>query len=276
MRALVKLGLLVAALVIAAVALPSRATAATPVDLELVLAVDISWSMDPEEQQLQRDGYVTAFRDRDVVAAILSGRYRRIAVTYVEWAGDGTQRQVVPWMLVDSVEAAHRFAAELERQPISRNRFTSISGALHFSGALFGKGGFEGTRRVVDVSGDGPNNHGSPVLEARDALVGKGITINGLPIVLQGRPSFSAFDIEGLDSYYAHCVIGGPGAFTIVVRKREEFRTATRRKLILEISGLLLAPRLIPAQATGADDEGYDCMVGEKLWNRYNNRLRVP
>lgn len=277
MRPLAKLGLVIAAMAMAMTAAPLRSAAATPVDLELVLAVDISWSMDPEEQRLQREGYVKAFRDRDVIAAILSGHHRRIAVTYVEWAGDGLQRQVVPWTLIDSAAAAESFAAILEIQPISRNRFTSISGALRFSGALFGTGGFEGARRVVDVSGDGPNNHGVPVREARDALVDKGIIINGLPIVLKGRPSFSAFDIEGLDSYYSHCVIGGPGAFTIVVRKREEFATATRRKLILEISGLMLMPRIIPVQATGSgEDEAYDCLIGERIWNRYNDRYRIP
>lgn len=277
MAATARVILLAIALLGAVTGAPARLVAATPVDLELVLAVDISWSMDPEEQQLQRDGYVQAFRDRDVIAAIVGGRHGRIAVTYVEWAGDGIHKQVLPWRMIDSPAAAASFAAELESQPISRNRYTSIASALRYSGTLFGAGGFEGQRRVVDVSGDGPNNSGPPVVGERDALVRRGIVINGLPIILAGRPSYSAFDIEDLDSYYSNCVIGGAGAFTIVVRKREEFATATRRKLILEIAGFMQMPRLVPAQAAGgADGDGYDCMVGERMWQRYNNRFRVP
>jgi hypothetical protein len=249
-----------------ACAVSTVALAQTPVDLELVLAVDVSLSMDVDEQRLQRDGYVSALRDPDVQKAIASGPHGRIAVTYVEWAGPLTQHVVIPWLVIDSAASANAVADRLEATPITRARMTSISGALQFARGLFDSSGVRGIRRAIDVSGDGPNNAGGPVKAIRDQVVAEGIVINGLPLVLKAPTSF--FDHPHLDRYYAECVIGGTGAFMIPVRDRTEFRTATRRKLLLEISGLPLTPHVVPVQNT-TPDESEDCMAGERMWRRY-------
>ncbi len=247
----------------------SAARADTDVDLELVLAVDVSLSMDLEEQRLQRDGYVAALRDPKVHSAISSGLHGKIAVTYVEWAGANSQATVLGWTIIDSKESAEEVAQKLEQAPISRLRMTSISSALTYSGQQLDASPHRGLRRVIDISGDGPNNSGGPVTPVRDELVEKGIVINGLPVIL--RPSQSSiFDISYLDRYYADCVIGGPGAFMIPIREKSEFATATRQKLILEISGFEPPPQLIPAQFT-SDGEETDCTIGEQLWRRYMN-----
>jgi hypothetical protein len=239
----------------------AQASAQTRVDLELVIAVDVSRSMDNDEQRLQRAGYVAALRDPEVQSAITAGAYGRITTAYLEWAGPDWQNVVIPWTVIDSPAAARAFADRLEAQPISRERLTSIGAALGFAGIMLSKSGFSGLRRVVDVSGDGPNNAGPPVLGARNALVTDGIIVNGLPIMLKAAsPGF--LDLPDLDDYYAACVIGGPGAFMVPVKAVGELKSAIRRKLLLEISGL--PPRVIPAQ--DADWEGYDCLVGEKQW----------
>jgi hypothetical protein len=257
--------------IVAALLVIAQPSQAQTVDLELVLAVDVSLSMDMDEQRLQRDGYVAAFRDEQLWNAIRTGAQGRIAVTYVEWAGQLTQQTVIPWTMIDGPEAAMDFAGKLEAAPISRARMTSISGALLYSAQQIESNPYKGTRRVVDVSGDGPNNSGIPAEQARDELVAKGIVINGLPILLKRDQPSGFFDITNLDQYYASCVIGGTGAFMIPVRDRSEFQTATRRKLILEISGLVpVAPaRMIPAQLSQQAPGSSDCMVGERLWRRY-------
>jgi uncharacterized protein DUF1194 len=242
------------------------AIAQTPVDLELVIAVDVSLSMDLEEQRLQRDGYVAAFRDAEVHKAITSGPHGRIVVTYMEWAGPPTQQVVIPWTVIDGPQAAQALADRLENVPISRARMTSISAALDFSGRLFETSGMRGIRRVIDVSGDGPNNAGPPVMHVRDELVSKGIVINGLPILLKLPSGY--FDIADLDRYYADCVIGGTGSFMLPIKDRSEFRTATRRKLLLEISGLEPPARLIRVESPAAEG-GSDCFIGERQWRRY-------
>jgi len=241
------------------------------VDLALVLAVDVSLSMDIDEQRLQRDGYVAAFRDPQVWNAISAGATGRIAVTYVEWAGQMTQQTVLPWTLIDGPQTAGAFADRLEAAPISRARMTSISGALAYSGHELDTGPYRGVRRVVDISGDGPNNSGAGAQLARDELVSKGIVINGLPIVLKRDQPSGFFDINNLEQYYTNCVIGGTGSFVISVRDRNEFRTATRRKLILEISNLLpeQPARVVRTQAMPGDGEPVDCMIGERMWRRY-------
>jgi len=248
------------------------ALAQTVVDLELVIAVDVSLSMDLDEQRLQRDGYIMAFRDPEVHKAITSGPNGRIAVTYMEWAGPPTQQVVMPWTVIDSAQAAGAFADRLEAAPISRARMTSISAALQFSGRLFDSSGAKGIRRVIDVSGDGPNNAGMPVVPVRDELIAKGIVINGLPIMLKLAQGF--FDLAELDLYYADCVIGGTGSFMIPIKQRNEFQTATRRKLLLEIAGYEPPARLIRAQAT-APAERFDCLIGEKQWRNYMDG-RIP
>ena len=279
MRAPVAIRALLIAIALLALA-TSGSRAQTDVDLQLVLAVDVSWSMDPEEQRLQRDGYVEAFRDALVQKAIQSGPNARIAATYFEWAGPDIHFVVIPWTLLDGRPAIEAFAARLAERQISRHRMTSISSALQFAVRQLDASPFRSARRVVDVSGDGPNNAGpSPVTRIRDELVRAGIVINGLPIMLKTGVLDSygwGQDIADLDVYYSNCVIGGPGSFVIPIRKREEFATATRQKLLLEISGLL-PPRLRHAQLgpPPAAEGEYDCEIGERNWRRnYMDRGR--
>ena len=256
-------------LALACVALPfalSAAAAQTVVDLELVLAVDVSGSMDQQEQALQRRGYVEAFAHPEVVDAIRSGPYGRIAVTYVEWAGPTSQATVLSWTLVEDAASAGDFAAGLAEAPMSRFRGTSISGALTFAASLFQDNGYEGLRRAVDVSGDGANNAGAPVTPIRDEVVAAGIVVNGLPITL-GPSLQTAVGAPDLAAYYRDCVIGGPGAFVIAVTEPSQLFEAIRRKLVLEIAGL--PPRVVSAAATTRS--AGDCLVGERLrrlWER--------
>jgi hypothetical protein len=254
--------------------------AQTAVDVELVLAVDISLSMDFEELKLQRSGYVAALRDPEIHKLILAGPRGRIAITYFEWAGQSVQKMIAPWRMLDSAAAALELADELERAPISRERMTSISSALTFSGQLFDQSPYQGIRRVIDISGDGPNNSGRPVTQERDALIAKGIVINGLPIIL--KSGGTVFDIPNLDVYYADCVIGGPGAFMIAIKTEAEFLPTIRRKLLMEISGTTPSPlfgeaRLLRTQMGSAQPEAprVDCMIGEQLWRRYMDG-RIP
>jgi hypothetical protein len=230
-----------------------------PVDLELVIAVDVSRSMDEEEFRLQRNGYVEAIRHPDFVEAVTSGAYGRIALTYVEWSGRLYQKVVVPWQMIDSADAAEKFAEALRRQPPEIGRGTSISAAIVFGNELLDASGYEGARRVIDISGDGPNNYGPAVALARDRAVAHGIVINGLPILI--RPSPIVPDIV---RYYSDCVIGGPGSFVLPVRKTEEFKEAIRRKLVLEVAGRPRAD-IIPVRA----DTPSDCLAGEKARQHY-------
>ncbi|MCX5495119.1 DUF1194 domain-containing protein [Kaistia dalseonensis] len=240
-----------------------------PVDLELVLAVDVSRSMDPDEQALQRQGYINALRHAEVINAIRSGPYGRIAVTYFEWSGPDAQEVIVPWMLIEDPESADAVASRIAPSSSFGRYGTSISSSLAYAATLFDHNGFAGQHLTIDVSGDGPNNMGGPVVVARDAVVARGITINGLPIVL--RPSrFNGFDIADLDHYYQGCVVGGFGAFTIAVTATEQFEIAIRRKLVLEISQA--RPRLIPAAADAPTRSDIDCMVGENLRGRSMQR----
>ena len=242
---------------------PAPANDAGSVDLELVLAVDVSLSMDDEEQHLQRQGYVDAFRDPVIIEAIRGGAQGRIAVAYLEWAGYGETRLLMDWTLIDGAESAKAFADTLEAKPYSRIRRTSISGGLQAAVRLFGQR-YRGLRRTIDVSGDGANNEGPLVAPVRDQIVAQGVTINGLPLMLKRSP-WSPFDMADLDLYYEDCVIGGPSAFVIPVREIEQFHKAVRDKLILEIAGLEPPPRLIPAAAR----ERPPCDVGERQWERW-------
>ncbi len=231
-----------------------------PVDLELVLAVDVSGSMDAEERKLQRDGYVDAFLHPEVIAAIGSGMMGRIAVSYVEWAGPRAQTLVMPWRLVDGRAASEAVSAELALAESPRIRGTSISAALAFSGALFEDNGFAGSRQVIDISGDGPNNMGPPVVPMREAVLARGITINGLPVTLRPGTMFS-LPAGLLDLYYEDCVIGGPGAFFISVQEPGQLAEAIRRKLVLEIAGR--EPEIVRAQSAQMAPR-IDCLIGEK------------
>ncbi len=225
------------------------------VDVELVLAVDVSRSMDSEEFSLQRAGYVEALRHPDFVNAVLAGRYRRIAITYFEWAGTVRQESAVPWQIIDGAASAADFAAKLEARPFGGFRGTSISSAVSYGASLFHGNEMESWRRVIDISGDGPNNFGLPVTMARDAALAQGIVINGLPILV--RPSGTVSD---LDRYYAECVIGGPGSFVLPIRNASEFSTAIRRKLILEVSG---APPPVTVLKAQSAPRAY-CTSGER------------
>jgi len=231
-----------------------------PVDVELVLLVDVSGSMDHEEHTVQRQGYVQALGHPDFVRAVLSGGFQRVALTYVEWAGPDRHAIVLPWTVVADDEDALRVSDFLATAPINFMRGTSISSALDFALPLFDANGFEGVRRVIDISGDGPNNMGPPVVPSRDRVLEAGITINGLPIMI--RPSLRAGPTSpGLDDYYRDCVIGGPGAFVLPVTELHEMAEAVRQKLILDIAGLpATAFGVIPAQASAP----VDCMIGER------------
>jgi hypothetical protein len=248
--------------------LADNSPTAVPVDVELVLAVDVSYSMDPEEQALQREGYIAGITSREFMQALRSGHHGKVAVTYFEWAGPYDQKIVVPWRLIDGPEAADAFANELARAPYRRASRTSISGALSFAKPLFDGSGYRGFRRVVDVSGDGANNSGTFVTLARDDVLAAGMTINGLPIMLK-RPNAFTMDIDNLDIYYEDCVIGGPGAFVVPIREREQFKEATRTKLVLEIAGRTPQPRLVPVQARAPR---ISCTIGEQMWrDRWGN-----
>jgi hypothetical protein len=248
------------------------AAAQPHVDLELVLAVDISRSMDYDELGLQRQGYVEALRHPDVIQAIESGPNGRIALTYVEWAG--TASVVVPWATISNRAEAEAFAARVGTAPIGRARGTSISLGLGFSARLFDTSGVRGLRRAIDVSGDGPNNMGLPVEQMRASVVADGITINGLPIMLKAVSAYGPYNIPDLDIYYEDCVIGGPGAFVVTVDDPARFAVAIRRKLVLEIAGLTPRPattadRLVVPVAEFSQPSRVDCLVGEKARSRW-------
>jgi hypothetical protein len=228
----------------------------------LVLAVDVSYSMDPDEQALQREGYALALTSKDFMQALRQGANAKIAITYIEWAGQYDQKVIMPWRLIEGPESADSVAAEIAAAPYRRASRTSISGGLGFAKTLFDNSGYRGLRRVIDVSGDGANNSGHPIVQVRDDVLAAGITINGLPIMLK-RPNPGTMDIENLDVYYEDCVIGGPGAFVIPIRERAKFVEATRTKLILEIAGRQPDPRVIPASA---DKPRISCTIGEKMW----------
>ncbi len=210
------------------------------VDLELVLAVDVSNSVDDGEHAIQRAGYVEAIRHPDVWAAIERGILGRIALTYIEWAGPEKQRVTLPWHVIDSPQAARAAAEALAAEPIffTRGTGTSISRALIFSVQQIESNGIAGLRRVIDISGDGPNNRGMPPDVARDGVIARRITINGLPLVV--RP---AADGVAIDEYYEACVIGGPGAFLMPVRQADQLAPAIRHKLVREIANRGGPPR---------------------------------
>jgi hypothetical protein len=233
---------------------PGPSAAIERVDLELLFGVDVSRSIDPDEARLQRDGYVAAFRDPAVVRTIVSGRRGRIAVSYVEWANDFHKRLVADWTVIDGEAAALAFADHLAAMPLERGPMTSISGIIDYAVPRFDENRFEGFRRILDISGDGPNNNGRLVTEARDVAVAAGITINGLPIV-NDRPSpWGLPPLPDLDLYFDACVIGGFGAFIVVAEGFETFARAIRKKLILEIAGLTPTsprPAIVPAALKG-------------------------
>jgi hypothetical protein len=257
---------------VAGVAAPSAATQpghqladkeATPsVDVELILAVDVSYSMDMDELAIQREGYAQALVSKEFLQALKTGPNGKIAVTYFEWAASSDQKIIIPWRVIDGPETADAVANEIMKTPIRRASRTSISGAINFAMPLFDENPYRGLRRVIDISGDGPNNNGGPVVQARDAALEKGIVINGLPIMVK-EPSYSTMDIDNLDFYYEDCVIGGPGSFVVTIKDREKFKEAIRTKLLLEVADRTPERKVVPA----ADKEPrVSCMIGEKIW----------
>src|SRR4051794_40142988 len=231
---------------LASLAAPLPARAATPVDLQLVLAVDVSRSIDEVEAELQRRGYVEALTSQRVIDAIVSGEHKRIALCYVEWAGTHYQVVVIDWTVIDSPAAARRFADKLAEAPRTSQSWTAVGAALAFAGQRFDNSGFESKRRVIDVSGDGRTNDGPPAELVRDRLVSQGIVINGLPVMMN-RSNFGRPPDSGLDKYYEENVIGGPGSFMIAAASFDDFGPAVRSQLGREISPPP-RPRATPAR----------------------------
>ena len=231
------------AVFLALASLPGIAAAAPPVDLALVLAVDVSASVTDERYGLQRSGFAAAFRDGAVIEAITSGERHAIAVTLVEWSGPSSQRQVIGWTIIDGAASARAFGAALEEAPRAFSDFTSISGGLDYSAMLLAASGLDAQRKVIDVSGDGANNSGRALADARAAAIAAGITVNGLAI-LGNEP--------GIDEYYRDNVIGGDGAFVIVAQDYSAFSRAILNKLLREIAAILALPCPVAARGCGA------------------------
>ena len=230
---------MLSALALAAVAFavaPAQAQK-KPVDLELIIAVDVSGSIDPDEARLQRDGYYHAFTNDKVIRAIKSGVLGRIGMIYMEWAGSHYQRTVIEWSMIDGAESSRAFVAKLADIPPTTQRWTSISGAIDYAMKLFAESPFEGTRRVIDISGDGSNNNGRPIGAARAEALAQGVVINGLPIVNDRPTAWGGMSERDVDKYYEQYVIGGPGAFIVVAENFEKFADAILTKLIQEIAG---------------------------------------
>jgi hypothetical protein len=240
------------------------------VDLELVMATDVSRSIDQDEARLQRQGIADAFRSKQIIKAISSGFLRRIAVAYIDYSSAFHNKIVINWRILHNAKTANDFADELLRAPPTFGRRTSISDAIELATKMIETNDIEGTRRVIDVSGDGPNNWGGQVDFVRNAIVKKRITINGLPIMNDRGRFMSRYYLPDLDKYYLGCVIGGPGAFLVVANNFKDFARAVRRKLILEIAAK--PARIIPAsylaqRRFGAQRPTYKkgCNIGEKM-----------
>ena len=251
---------------------------AIEVDVELLLLVDVSRSMTPHELEIQRRGYAEALTSDAVLNVIGDGFLGHIAIAYVEWAGAYSQTVVQDWTIIGTRADAQGFADRLSAHFSNGMRRTSISSALRNGAEMFRDNGYAGLRRVIDISGDGPNNDGGPVLPARDEVIAQGITVNGLPLMTREGMG-SQWHLDDLDLYYTDCVIGGTGSFVIPVRDWNEFADAVRRKLVLEIAGDAPPPvppvdrpaRIIRAQTAPDPNEGpgYDCLAGEKIWQRF-------
>lgn len=256
------------------------------VDLNLILAVDVSDSMSREELQLQREGYVSTFRDPRVARAIASGELGRIAVLYLEWAGPEHHHVVRPWTVLTTLKdtgafadllamepiatdssmsnRAMSFGKSLDQAPIATATATSISAGLLFALEMLRDRRFRGTRQVIDVSGNGTNNAGPPLAPVRDLLLSEGITINGLPIAWSAADNAIPVTSSGkpfLERYYEACVIGGWGSFSIVVNDISRFQDAVRRKLLTEIAEREILAT--PVSFVPAGTAGVDCTVQE-------------
>lgn len=257
---------------------PACAAAREAVDLELVIATDVSYSIDRAEATLQREGIAQAFRSDDVVRAITAGMLGRIGVAYIDYSSRAANRIVVGWRVIGDRASAEAFAGALQKEPLTRGMSTSISDAVEQAAEMIESNDLEGTRRVIDVSGDGPNNFGNYVDDVRDAIIARRITINGLPILNPNDAWNSRYYLPDLDLYYRGCVIGGPGAFLVVANSFADYARAIRRKLVLEIAGLTpgaeppsratVVPAAAGARVRPAPD-GYTypkgCDIGERM-----------
>jgi hypothetical protein len=235
---------------------------AQSVDIELIIAVDVSYSMDLDELAVQREGYAQAIVSKEFLQALKYGPNSKIAVTYFEWSASSDQKIIIPWRVIDGPETADAVANEIMKTPVRRGSRTSISGAISFAMPLFEENPFRGLRRVIDISGDGPNNNGPPVAGVREAALAKGITINGLPIMVK-EPSHTTMDIDNLDLYYEDCVIGGPGSFVVSIKDRDKFKEAIRTKLVLEVAGRTPERPIVPA---AEKEPRVPCLIGETIW----------
>jgi hypothetical protein len=235
------------------------------VDVELVIAVDVSYSVEPDDLAAQREGYAKAIVSEEFLRALRAGPIGKIALTYFEWSSTNDQKIVVPWRPIDGPEAAEAVATEIMKAPIRRGSRTSISSAIKFAMPLFEQNPYRGSRRVVDISGDGPNNTGDPVATARDIALQQGIVITGLPVMINATPlgSMDVNHIDHIDWYYEDCVIGGPGSFVVPITDRENFKDAIRAKLALEVAGR--TPNRSPAPSVDKKPRVL-CTIGEEFW----------
>lgn len=250
--------------------------AAEQVDLALVIATDTSRSIDEMEARLQREGVAAALRHPDIISAIQSGYNRRIAVAYIDWSSPPFSQIIMNWRVISDQASADAYVHALADIPITLGQRTSISDGIDMAMKLLMDGSIQATRMAIDVSGDGPNNNGRMVTDARDEAVAKGVTINGLPII-NDRDAFGFGNLNDLDDYYRGCVIGGPGAFIVVAKDFEDFATAIRRKLIFEIAGHVPqhSPQhkmIVPVAGDQQFGSGFvyqrGCDIGERQWRR--------
>lgn len=231
--------LLIAAFASAALAPPPARAGTDDVDLLLVLAADVSRSIDFEKFQLQRNGYAAAVSNPQVLEAIRAGRNGRIGLTFVEWSGIGAQRVVIDWTAIGDAASAKGFADQLLEAPRSFTDRTSISGAIDFAMSRIEEAPFNCIRHTIDISGDGTNNAGRSVTDARDEAVAKGVTINGLVILSDSPLAWNPDHTNppgGLENYYRSNVVGGPGAFVMVAQNFQSFGQAMISKMIAEVA----------------------------------------
>ena len=234
-------------LALALIQLTPSPARAQDVDLLLVLAADVSRSVDHQKFELQRQGYAAAISNPQVLEAIRSGTHGKIGLNFLEWSGVGAQKVVIDWTIIDSPESARRFGDALVEAPRSFADRTSISGGIEFAMAQLKRAPFRSARRTIDVSGDGTNNAGRDVRIARDEAVAEGITINGLVILSQTQVPWNPEHTNppgGLDKYYRDNVTGGPGSFVEAPEGFESFGRAIIKKMIAEIA-------MLPAIAPG-------------------------
>ncbi len=240
------------------VLVPVTTPAAEQVDLLLILAADVSRSVDSAKFQLQREGYAAAISDPRVLDAIRSGRNGRIALTFVEWSGVGAQRVVIDWTTIRDAESAKGFGDRLLEAPRSFADRTSISGAIEFAMGQFARASYDAPRRTIDISGDGTNNAGRDVVSVRDEALAQGVTINGLVILSDTPLAWNPDHTNppgGLDNYYRNNVAGGPGAFVQVAKDFNSFGQAIVKKMIAEVAQAPQIPSFALRRGSGSATE---------------------